>query len=125
MGCQKYRFDCLNPRSGLPPDKSDSARQLSSDIQSKLLCGNYYLWWIFGNYDLSDIDIVGRNMCRLHMQAKQIPEAYRHGRFRHHMPDALLYGSGKDAIDRRIIPAEYMRILSQKKVFRTEFNGYF
>lgn len=34
-------------------------------------------------------------------------------------------GSGKDAIDRRIIPAEYMRILSQKKVFRTEFKDYF
>ena len=74
-------------------DKSDSVRQLSSNIQSKLLCGNYYLWRIFENYDLSDIDIVGRNMRRLHMQAKQIPKAYRHGRFRRHMPDALLYGS--------------------------------
>lgn len=26
------------------------------------------------------------------MQAKQIPEAYRHGRFRRHMPDALFMG---------------------------------
>ena len=32
-------------------------------------------------------------MRRLHMQEKQIPEAYKHGRFRRHMPDALLYGS--------------------------------
>ena len=64
-------------------------------------------------------------MYRFHIQAEQIPAAYRDSRFRRHMPDALLYGSGKDAIDRRIIPAEYMRILSQKKVFRTEFKDYF
>ena len=93
MGCQKYRFDCLNPRSGLPPGKSDSARHFSSNIQSELLCGNYYLWRIFGNYDLSDIDIVCRNMYRFHIQAEQIPAAYRDSRFRRHMPDAVLYGS--------------------------------
>ena len=93
MGCQKYRFDCLNPRSGLPPGKSDSARHFSSNIQSELLCGNYYLWRIFENYDLSDIDIVCRNMYRFHIQAEQIPAAYRDSRFRRHMPDAVLYGS--------------------------------
>ena len=56
-------------------------------------CGNYYLWRIFGNYDLSDIDIVCRNMYRFHIQAEQIPAAYRDSRFRRHMPDAVLYGS--------------------------------
>ena len=32
-------------------------------------------------------------MYRFHIQAEQIPAAYRDSRFRHHMPDALLYGS--------------------------------
>ena len=55
---------------------------------------------------------------------------------RHFGPFAPVASAGATAMDvclpvilkvsgSEILPAEYMRILSQKKVFRTEFKDYF